>query len=158
MTSKTHNTYPLVSISNRGLWTSIGRTGSDDYRYKTSISRLVNWLIYFHREDGSHGSRLPEFVGTLWTIWKLNHAMNRYFKINHQQYYNRFVPNSRTVTSNMKSLSLLCMIHLGILGTPTYRQVSIVHTSSKRLRERGLSWCKLMDRGIYKATNTSGVA
>ena len=30
---------------------------------------LVNWVLYFRKEDGHQGSRLPLFIAIVWAIW-----------------------------------------------------------------------------------------
>lgn len=30
---------------------------------------LINWILYFRKEDGPAGDHLPRFVGLLWSIW-----------------------------------------------------------------------------------------
>lgn len=32
------------------------------------------WLLRFYTDDGSQGSKLTNFIGTLWAIWKLRNA------------------------------------------------------------------------------------
>lgn len=35
----------------------------------TFVDWLINWILYFRKEDGVEGTRLPCFVGLLWSIW-----------------------------------------------------------------------------------------
>lgn len=75
---------------------------------------LSIWLLYFYKEDGIQGVRLPKFVGTLWSIWICR---------NEQIFHNR----RPTMQSIRLQLQLNASQH-DIFSTPPRAQTSSPHT------------------------------
>ncbi|XP_010666689.2 uncharacterized protein LOC104883828 [Beta vulgaris subsp. vulgaris] len=77
---------------------------------------IRHWLLFFHTSDGYNGVRLPQFVGTLWSIWVQRNA----------QVFRQVRPSADSI---LRSLNLSDAQHATFAAESTHHVSSVRDTN-----------------------------